>query len=230
MTFSGCRSPFPAQRCPAAQGSARAAAHRHHPLLPALAGHVEERCIARHGAERQRYQFAGAHAGSVKQFQQGQRAHRIPPVARSLFLCPGKQGLDLGMGQNARQGPAAARPRQGRGGIVAAPALVDQKAEELPQGRAFAGKTRWRKSAPGLAQPAKRCSIGGQQIATRVLCALQVATIGGQRVRRRPALRREHGEERLDRGGQDYPRATASAAIIRASAVRPTRLSAATMG
>ena len=77
---------------------------------------------------------------------------------------------------------------------------------------------------------------GPRQIADMVARPRQIAAIGGQRVGRRTALGGKHREKGVDRRpGADWgadrgqARATASAAIIRASGSSPTRRSAETM-
>lgn len=71
--------------------------------------------------------------------------------------------------------------------------------------------------------------VRDQQVADRLFGALKVAAIGGEGIRRRSPLGSEQGEEGVDFAGNGQPRATASAAIIRASASSPTRWSAETM-
>jgi hypothetical protein len=209
---------------------ARAGADRHHALLPALARNRQERGIARHGGQRQGDQFGRPQARAIEQFEQGKQADCLGPVRGGFLLGTEQQRLDFAMTEQARQRPAAARARQGGRGIVPPQAFIQQEAVELAQRRTLAGKAGRRKIGPGMAQPGNGGAVCHDQIADVAFRPFQVAAIGGQRVQRRAAFGGEHGEELVyGRRNALQPRATASAAIIRASASSPTCRRAETM-
>ena len=145
-----------------------------------------------------------------------------------LVLGGGEQPRDLGMIEQARQRTPRARTGQGGRRIVCAQAFVDQKSVKLAQRRTLARQRRRGEIAPRRAQSCQIVTAGGCQIADMFARAFEIAAIGGQRVCRRTAFGGEHREEGFDRY-RDYARATASAAIIRASGSSPTRRSAETM-
>ena len=74
----------------------------------------------------------------------------------------------------------------------------------------------------------RRQGINVTKVRKQRLGGGKIAGIGGQRVEGSAALGGKHGNKRL-RCRRHYPRATASAAIIRASAPSPTRVRAAVM-
>ena len=77
------------------------------------------------------------------------------------------------------------------------------------------------RSAQARASLARSSRPADTEVADNFLAAFQVPAIGGQRVCCRPALGGKHGKEAFDSVPPGYPRTTASAAIMRASAERP---------
>src|SRR5690606_25385682 len=173
-------------------------------------------------------QLGRAQAGPVEQLEQREQAQGLGPVAVGFGLGAGEQRLDFAVREDLRQRAPRRGARQRGCRIVSAQAFVDEKAVELAQRRALARDGRRRQRRPALAQPAERGAVGGLEIADQYLGALEVAAVGGESIGGSAPLGGEHGEEGVYGAGHQA-RATASAAIIRASALSPTRSRARTI-
>jgi hypothetical protein len=168
-------------------------------------------------------------ARAVEQLEQREQPQRRGPVALRLELGAREQRLDLAVREDLRQRAARRRARQRRRGIVVAQLLVEQEAVELAQRRAL------RATVDG-ARPAQPCPSRPSAARSAVARSPTSARRPRDRGDRRPgcsprprARRRAWRGRRLSPRRWPHPRATASAAIIRASALRPTRSSARTM-
>ena len=121
------------------QRFARRVVQRHEPLAAALALDGEHPVVGGEHAARERDQLRDAQAGGIERLERGVEAERAASRAtltrRLARLLGGvEQALDLGEGQDLRQGPAEPRAVDCRARIVVAHAFREQEAEELADG------------------------------------------------------------------------------------------------
>ena len=125
------------------------------------------------------------------------------------------------MVEDLGQRPLARRARQRGRRVVAAHALVVQKAVEAAQRGGLAGDGGALQGHPRLGQALELLGRGGGEAALeQVRGAVEVALVGEQGIARRARLGGHHFEEGGDRPAilaGVHSRASASAAIIRAS-------------
>src|SRR5579883_150737 len=224
----------------------RRLAQRHQPLLPPLAAHDEEAPVAARRGERQAHELGDAQARAVQQLEKAGEAQ--PFGARHL-----PRGVEelprLLLADELRQRAAQARRVERGGGIVAANALEDEEAIELPERRETARRAARREAgARELREVA--AEIGGRGLfdgaAEKAREILEIVAIRHEGQLGGAAFGGEHFEKGLDmtRGrrrcgvatggraarhaGQIPAASAASTATARASASSPTDLRPAT--
>ena len=214
-------------------GVARAIGDRHQPLPLALPTQDQERLVRLHCIARQGDELGGAKTRAVEQFDESGEAKCAGAPLAFPALDLREQGVHGAMIEDLGQRPLAGRARQGGGGIIRAHPFVLQEGVETPQRRRLASDRGPLEGHPGFGEAVQRLRARARQSPTQQFGrAAQVALIGEQRVARRPGFGGHHFEEGGDglaivQCGHD--RATASAAIIRASKSMPTARKARTI-
>ncbi len=148
---------------PGADRRLRARRDRDQAFLAAFAEDDQEGLALAHRTTRQADELAGSKTGTIEQLEQREIAQGRGLAACGAILAGLEHARDFGLIENARQRPLEARSRKRGGRIVAAEAVIDEKAEEPPQRRRSARNRSRRELRPLLRRAARNRQLTPSQ-------------------------------------------------------------------